>query len=111
MRQHPYIILLIICHVFGFYGCLNAAEGTLSNKGRITGKIIQNGEQAVKIAKAASYFGLGIRSGNYISFISGPSRTGDIGFEIVEGMHGPSEVHVILLDNKGTKLAKGKVNW
>lgn len=63
-------------------------------------KIVENGEEAIKVAKAASYFGLGVVSGNYVSFIMGPSRTGDIGFEIIEGMHGPSEVHVILLDNK-----------
>jgi len=69
-------------------------------------KIVENGEQAIKIAKAAAYFGLGVISANYISFIMGPSRTGDIAFEIIEGMHGPSEVHVILLDNKRSEIIK-----
>ncbi len=76
----------------------------------ITGidKIVENGEEAIKVAKAASFFGLGVISGNYISFIMGPSRTGDIAFEIIEGMHGPSEVDVILLDNKRKFIASSE---
>ncbi|MHA1385813.1 MAG: LUD domain-containing protein [Candidatus Helarchaeota archaeon] len=71
-------------------------------------KIVENAEQAIMVAKAAAYFGLGILSGNYVSFIMGPSRTADIAFEIVEGMHGPSEVHVILLDNHRREIANNK---
>ncbi|NVM03565.1 MAG: lactate utilization protein, partial [Candidatus Helarchaeota archaeon] len=76
----------------------------------ITGidKIVENGEEAIKVAKAAAYYGMGVVSGNYISFIMGPSRTGDIAFEIVEGMHGPSEVHVILLDNRRKFIASSE---
>ncbi len=33
----------------------------------------------------------------YVSAISGPSRTGDIGMQLVPGMHGPREVAVLLL--------------
>jgi len=33
-----------------------------------------------------------------ISFVSGPSRTSDIGMKQVLGVHGPHEVHVILLE-------------
>lgn len=62
-------------------------------------KIVPTAEEAIHIMKSAAYFGLGVRSGVYLSFISGPSRTGDIDFQITYGMHGPEEVHVILFDN------------
>ncbi len=67
----------------------------------ITGidKIVETAVDAVKVVRAAAYFGLGAVSANYISFIMGPSRTGDIAFEVTEGMHGPERVHVFLLDN------------
>lgn len=40
----------------------------------------------------------------YYSYITGPSRTGDIEGIIVCGMHGPLQVHVILLDNGRSQL-------
>lgn len=48
----------------------------------------------------------------YYSYITGPSRTGDIEGIIVCGMHGPLEVHVVLLDHGRSQLLaqnKGKV--
>lgn len=47
----------------------------------------------------------------YYSYITGPSRTGDIEGMMVNGMHGPQQVHVILLDNgRSTLLDQGKGN-
>lgn len=34
----------------------------------------------------------------YVGSVSGPSRTGDIEMVIVQGMHGPGRVHLVLLD-------------
>ena len=43
---------------------------------------------------------------SYVSIISGPSKTGDIEKVIIWGVHGPREVHVILLDNGRREVAR-----
>lgn len=62
-------------------------------------QLVGSAEEAVALVQAASIFAAGRITPTYVSFISGPSRTGDIEFRMAYGMHGPKEVHVILLDN------------
>jgi L-lactate utilization protein LutC len=40
-----------------------------------------------------------------LSLITGPSKTGDIELRLVTGVHGPGEVHVIIVDDRGLPKA------
>jgi len=41
-----------------------------------------------------------LRKASNIVIISGPSRTADINMELIMGMHGPRELHIILIEEK-----------
>ncbi|MCX7974050.1 MAG: LUD domain-containing protein [Candidatus Aminicenantes bacterium] len=62
-------------------------------------KIVATMEQASTLIKALVASASGKRITSYVSFITGPSSTTDIEKEPVIGVHGPEEVHIILLDN------------
>lgn len=62
-------------------------------------KLVETVEDATKLCRAAAMFGTGQDITQYISIISGPSKTADIENELVMGAQGAKEVHVILIDN------------
>jgi len=50
------------------------------------------------VLRRLEYHQQGGEMGSYLNFITGPSRTADIEMTIVEGVHGPKEVHMVILD-------------
>jgi L-lactate utilization protein LutB len=71
-------------------------------------KIVPTLEDAFTVCRSLSVYGLGKDMLRYISFINGPSRSADIEFKMVQGMHGPKEVYVILLDNGRIAASKSE---
>ena len=62
-------------------------------------KIVPSLEDATAILQALPRSGTGQKITSYISHITGPSRTADIELTLATGVHGPGEVHIVLLDN------------
>ncbi len=73
-----------------------------------TEKFVETLEQAVTLIKSLIPASSGLKMTAYVSFITGPSRTTDIEKELVIGVHGPQELHVIILDNGRLKISQDK---
>lgn len=62
-------------------------------------KIVPSLEDAAAILRMLPRSGTGQKLSVYVSFITGPSKSADIGGTLVTGAHGPKYVHIVLLDN------------
>lgn len=62
-------------------------------------KIVRDLDDATSILKALPRSGTGQKITSYVNYITGPSRTADIELTLATGVHGPEEVHIVLLDN------------
>jgi L-lactate dehydrogenase complex protein LldG len=61
-----------------------------------SGKILPHSDELIDHL-IMDFSGTG-RLGDYLTLITGPSRTADIELNLVLGVHGPKELHVIILD-------------
>ena len=69
-------------------------------------KITESIDDAVKLCQTAALFGTGQDITQYVSIISGPSKTADIENYLVKGAQGAHEVHLVLVDNKRREMIK-----
>ena len=69
-------------------------------------KFVETLEQATLLVKALVLASSGLKLTAYVSFITGTSRTTDIEKQLVIGVHGPEELHIIILDNGRLEASK-----
>jgi len=62
-------------------------------------KVVATLDDAVAILRMLPRSGTGQRISTYVNWITGPSRSADIGFSLTIGAHGPKEMHCVVLDN------------
>ena len=68
-------------------------------------KVVPTLHDGMLVVEVASRYA-NYKAPSYVSLISSPSKTGDIEKQITYGVHGPEELHVILLDNDRTEMIK-----
>lgn len=67
-------------------------------------KIVSTTQDAMLLCQAAAIWGTGANLPTYINIISSPSKTADIQKQLVYGMQGAKEVHLILVDNGRSEI-------
>ena len=67
-------------------------------------KLVPTLDDAVAIVKLLARSGTGQKITSYTQFITGPSRSADIELKTQIGVHGPKELHFVLLDNGRTAM-------
>ncbi len=81
----------------------NVTRASLSPKKHIVvagiDKFYPNVEEAINAIKLQTYHATGAVITAFINIISSPSKTADIEKQLYKGMHGPSEVVLVLVDN------------
>jgi L-lactate dehydrogenase complex protein LldF len=67
-------------------------------------KVIASLDDAVSMLRMLPRSATGQVMSAYVNWVTGPSRSSDIGFTPVIGAHGPREMHCVVLDNGRTEM-------
>ncbi len=67
-------------------------------------KIVPSLDDAVAVLKLLARSATGQKLSTYTQFITGPSRSADIELTLQIGVHGPKELHFVLIDNGRTAM-------
>jgi L-lactate utilization protein LutB len=71
-----------------------------------TDKVYQDIESAINMIKILSYNATGSIIPSFVEVISGVSKTADVEKKFIKGVHSPSEIVLILVDNKRSEIVK-----
>ena len=72
-------------------------------------KLVASYEDAIALLRMLTRSGTGQRITSYVNWITGPSRSGDIEQSLTIGVHGPSEMHCVILDNGRERMREDPV--
>ncbi|HLH67963.1 MAG TPA: LUD domain-containing protein [Candidatus Dormibacteraeota bacterium] len=67
-------------------------------------KVVESLEDAVALLRMLPRSGTGQTITSYVNWVTGPSRSSDIGFTPVLGAHGPREMHCVVIDNGRSRM-------
>ena len=67
-------------------------------------KVVASLDDAVAMLRMLPRSATGQLMSTYVNWVTGPSRSSDIGFRPVIGAHGPRELHCVVLDNGRTDM-------
>src|SRR5690349_20641626 len=69
-------------------------------------KLVATLDDAVAVLRMLPRSGTGQIMSSYVNWITGPSRSADIEQSLTIGVHGPSEMHCVILDNGRGEMLK-----
>ena len=72
-------------------------------------KLVASLEDAVAILRMLPRSGTGQRITSYVNWITGPSRSADIEQSLTIGVHGPREMHCVIIDNGRARMLEDPV--
>ena len=72
-------------------------------------KVVASLDDAVSMLRMLPRSATGQRMSAYVNWVTGPSRSGDIEQSLAIGVHGPREMHCVVLDNGRTAMREDPI--